>query len=286
VSDSEPEPDVTVRGPGDEPEVTVVGGVHGDEPSGVEVVRTLRDADLDLQRRVQFVVANPPAVAADERYLDSDLNRSFPGDLDGDREERLAARLCALTGDTPTLSLHATHSSAEPFALVHHDQPRAFGLAADLPLPYVVDHAAVNEGTLTACTPTVTVEAGHQHADETVETAERQARAFLRLTDALAGEPDPYPAEPAGRPGFYGMRSPVRKPADAPADAACSTLYDLRVGNFTRVPTGTRYADIEGEPLVADAPFYPVLMSECGYEDVFGYTAVRYGDDVADVPFR
>jgi predicted deacylase len=282
---SDPAPDVTVHGPGDEPEVTVVGGVHGDEPSGVEVVRRLREADLDLRRRVQFVIANPPAVEAGERYLDSDLNRSFPGDLDGDREERLAARLCSLAGETPTLSLHSTHSSAEPFALVHRDQTRAFALAADLPLPYVVDHAATTDGTMTACTPTVTVEAGRQHAEATVEAAAAQARAFLKLTDATPGEVEPYPAAPEGRPGFYGMQRAVEKPADAPADAACSTLYDLHVGNFTRVPTGTRYADVEGEPLVADAPFYPVLMSECGYEDVFGYRAVRYGGTVDDVPF-
>lgn len=282
---TEPTPDVTVHGPGDEPEVTIVGGVHGDEPSGVRAVERLRDADLDLRRRVQFVIGNPPAVAAGERYLDSDLNRSFPGDLDGDREERLAARLCALTGDTPTLSLHATHSTAEPFALVHHDQPRACELGGRLPVPYVVDHAATTGGSMTACTPTITVEAGHQHAAETADTAERQARAFLRLTGALPGEVEPYDAEPRGRPGFYAMQTAVRKPPDAPPDAACSTLYDLRVGNFTRVPTGTRYADLDGEPLIADTPFYPVLMSECGYEDVFGYRAVRFGATAADVPF-
>jgi len=72
-------PDVTVAGPG-EPEVAVVGGVHGDEPSGVHAVRTLRQADLDLQRGVMFVIANPAAVEAGQRFLDSDLNRMFPGD--------------------------------------------------------------------------------------------------------------------------------------------------------------------------------------------------------------
>ena len=73
----EPRPTIEDRGPG-EPELAVVGGVHSNEPSGVRAVERLCDADLALQRGVRFVIANPPAVAADERYLDTDLNRIFP----------------------------------------------------------------------------------------------------------------------------------------------------------------------------------------------------------------
>lgn len=124
--------DVTIRGPG-EPEVTVVGGVHGDETGGVHAVRRLREADLDLQQAVALVLANPAAVDAGERYLDSDLNRVFPGDPDGDREERLAARLCELIEDRTTLSLHGTYSEPTPFALIHRSQPREFDLVAQLP---------------------------------------------------------------------------------------------------------------------------------------------------------
>ena len=81
-------PDVTTHGPGT-PVVAIVGGIHGDEPSGVRAVERLRRAigrgEFDLQRGIALVVGNPPAVAAGVRYLDSDLNRSFPGDIGGDR---------------------------------------------------------------------------------------------------------------------------------------------------------------------------------------------------------
>ena len=59
-------PNVTVRGPGD-PELAVVGGIHGDEPGGVRAVERLRAADLSLERGVKLIIANPSAVEAGER---------------------------------------------------------------------------------------------------------------------------------------------------------------------------------------------------------------------------
>ena len=254
--------DVTVRGPG-EPEVTVVAGVHGNETGGVRAVRRLREADLDLQRGVAFVLANPAAIDAGKRYLDSDFNRVFPGDPAGDREERLAAQLCELIEDRTTLSLHGTHAKPTPFALIHRSQPREFDLAARLPVPQVVDHWGVNEETITTCGLTVEIEVGAQGSEEAAVSAEHQARAFLRRVDALPGEP------PAADPDYFHMAEPLPKPP--------GTSYELHVENFEHVPAGTVYASVDGQDLIADESFYPILMSEDGYPDIFGYK----GDKIA-----
>lgn len=228
-----PRPTIEDRGPG-EPALAIVGGIHGDEPSGVRAVKRLLDADLSLQRGVRFVVANPPAVEAGERYLDKDLNRVFPGDPDSsDREERLAARLCAATDGLPTLSIHSTHSHSEPIALASPEYPEAFRLAAQLPTPYVVDETPAVDGAFTACSTIVTLEAGCQHTDEAAATAERQARAFLAVTGALD-----TPA-PAADPSFYRMDIPVEKP---PAES-----YSLQVANFEPVSEGVVYASTPTE---------------------------------------
>ena len=260
-------PNVTVRGPGD-PELAVVGGIHGDEPGGVRAVERLRAADLSLERGVKFVVANPSAVEAGERYLETDLNRSFPGDPDGSLEERLAAELCAETDGLPTLTLHATHSTSEPFALVEHTQSAAFELADSLPVPHVVDHGHVAEGSFTDCGTVVTVEAGCQATDAAAEEAYRQARAFLAATGALPDED-----VPGTNSDYYLLEDAVEKPSGAE--------YELLVENFQRVAAGEMFARAGGVELVAHRPFYPVLMSECGYEDIFGYRASRLGDSPA-----
>lgn len=260
-------PDVTVRGPGD-PELAVVGGVHGDEPGGVRAVRRLREADLDLRRGVAFVIANPAAVAAGERFLDSDLNRQFPGEPDGDREQRLAADLCERLGSLTTLSIHGTRSRPVPFAFAHRDDPEQFDVAAELPVPHVVDHTGVTEGTVTTCGTAVEVEVGPQGTDAAAESAEHQAGAFLRRLDALPGE------EPDTDPDFYRMTDPEPKP---PADS-----HEVFVSNFERVASGTAYARAGDRTLSADEPFYPILFSGDGYDDIFGYRGEQLGESLAE----
>lgn len=263
-------PEVTAAGPG-EPEVAVVGGVHGDEPCGVRAVRRLRAADLDLRRGVLFVVANPAAVAAGRRFLDSDLNRVFPGDPHGDREHRLAAELCDLLAPLTALSIHGTHSRPEPFALVHRSEPSEYDLAATLPVPQVVDYSGVNEGTIATCGGClVEVEVGIQGTDEAADMAAFQAVSFLQRVGALPGEPPP------SDPAFFYMTERVPKPAGVRAE--------LFVENFELIPEGTVYGRVDGRDLVADEVFYPILMSETGYADIFGYKGRKLGDSLAGVP--
>jgi hypothetical protein len=57
----------------------VVGGVHGDEPLGVEIVEALRERPVPS---IDALIANPEARQSNRRYVDADLNRVFPGTLD------------------------------------------------------------------------------------------------------------------------------------------------------------------------------------------------------------
>ncbi len=260
--------DVTARGPG-EPEVAIVGGVHGDERSGIRAVRRLRDADLEFQRGVAFVLANPAAIAANEHYLDSDLNRVFPGDPNGDREERIAAQLCEFLEELTTLSLHGTKSQPTPFALIHSAHEREFELAARLPVPHVVDHRGMNEHTITTCGVSVEIELAFEDSDRETARAEYQARAFLKGVEALPGEP------PDADPDFFHMDAPVQKPS--------GETYEVYVENFERVPAGAAFASVDGREVVADEPFSPIMMSPYGFSEIFGYRGHLIGESLAEV---
>ncbi|WP_435193947.1 succinylglutamate desuccinylase [Natronomonas sp. EA1] len=265
------EPDVTTHGPGD-PEIALVGGVHGDEPSGVRAVERLREAaeagDLELQRGIKLIIANPPAVEANARYLDTDLNRTFPGDPNGNREERLAAKLCAETEGLLTFSIHATHSQDDPIALFDAAQPGVLALAARLPVPYIVDHHGVASGSHSEVNDVLTVEAGCQGTEAAAVTAEKLAIDFLRVTDCLPGTPDTADSR------YFSMTEAVPKPP--------SESYEFLAENFELVREGEVFARADGEAFTADEAFYPILMSAVGYADIFGYKGAKLGDSLGE----
>ena len=56
--------------------VLIIGGMHGNEPLGIELVRQLQNDPIE---NVDAIIANDEALAANARFTDQDLNRSFPG---------------------------------------------------------------------------------------------------------------------------------------------------------------------------------------------------------------
>lgn len=262
-------PAETVLGPGDDADVAIVGGIHGDEPSGVRAVRRVIESDTDLQRPIKLVVGNPPAVASHRRYLDADMNRVFPGDPDSqDRERRLAAALLESISDcSVVLSLHSTHSYDDPIALVSRSYPPVQSLAARLPVPHVIDPTPCFEGAFPTSAPVLTIEAGKTLTEEATENARWIVEAFLQVVDALPGEPV------AKDSTYYTMVETVSKRPDVD--------YDLLVDNFEVVDPGTTVVRSDEDEYVADDSFVPILMSETGYDDILGYKGAIAGETLS-----
>lgn len=112
----------------DGPKVAVVGGIHGNEVTGQEVVQTLADmissGQYELARGTLLLVTcgNPLAAARGTRGSteSADLNRCFRSRVlnqsDGDYEERRARELARfISGSMFVLDLHATRLPSEPF---------------------------------------------------------------------------------------------------------------------------------------------------------------------------
>lgn len=74
--------------------VLVMGGMHGNEPLGIDIVKLFQKNPV---KNVNTVLANDLATKANSRFVEQDLNRSFPGDCDSNNyEPRRAAQLLAL----------------------------------------------------------------------------------------------------------------------------------------------------------------------------------------------
>jgi hypothetical protein len=264
-----------IREFGDDPDVAVVAGIHGDEPCGPEAVESLLADPPAFGRPVKFVVANEAALERGVRYLDEDLNRAFPGDSAAESHEgRLAERLLTELDGCTTLALHSTQSYAGPFALVDTVDPATAEICAKLPVDAVVETDAYAGGRLIDYPRTVEVECGLQWSETAAANARELVTAFLEATDVL-----PAASGLGGGDDVPVFRLTNRVPKAPAAD------YEVFVDNFERVEPGVPFASAEGENRVAEEPFYPILMSAAGYDDVFGYAGERVGR-LADVATR
>jgi predicted deacylase len=250
-----------------EPEIAVVGAIHGDEPCGEYAVRTLLDEQPPVKRPVKCIVANEEALAAEQRYVETDLNRAFPGDPHAPTHEgRLAAALAEELRGCTVLGLHSTQSYDGMFALVDEVGPATRSICPRLSIDAVVETTGANEGRIFAVAPdTIEIECGYQQSPEAAENAVQVTREFLAATGTL---PDAGGARQVDLPVFR-LRGPIPKRA--------ADTYDVFVSNFEEVTAGEVFAAMGGEDVVADEPFHPVLLSSHGYEDVFGYRAERVG---------
>jgi aspartoacylase len=81
--------------------VLLVGGTHGNELTGIHLVRHWQKQSAKKQFKsfqLEYLIANPQAIEANKRYLEHDLNRCFKlSDLEDDSltsfEQRLAKKI-------------------------------------------------------------------------------------------------------------------------------------------------------------------------------------------------
>jgi hypothetical protein len=90
--------------------IAVVGCQHGNEVIGRQVYDVIKARQNEF-KNLLVIVANTDAYVANKRYIDQDLNRSFPGDPRGNTEERLAAEILPLITEADyVIDLHTTTS--------------------------------------------------------------------------------------------------------------------------------------------------------------------------------
>jgi predicted deacylase len=208
-----------VRGEAAGPTLVVVGGVHGNEPAGVEAARLvlgrLRADNVPVRGEVVGLVGNVRALAARRRYLARDLNRLWtaervdeargagdrPGTVTLDGAElteqvELVAELdeiiAAARGPVVALDLHTTSAAGIPFGVVG-GTPAHRALAKDFPLPGIVGLEEMLAGVLTGYLGarglvTLAVEGGQSGSAEAAANLEAVLTIALAASGCVAPE--------------------------------------------------------------------------------------------------
>jgi predicted deacylase len=201
-----------LRGRAVGPTLIVVGGVHGNEPAGVEAARAVFDrlrADaVEVRGEVVGLKGNVRGLEANRRFIATDLNRLWtPEKLaaaraeatpDGERAEmlELAAELdrviAATRGPVVVLDLHTTSAAGIPFGVVGPTTAhRAF--AHGFPIPSIVGLEELLEGVLTRYLGdrgvlTLAVEGGQTGTADAVANLHAVITIGLAVTGVVAPE--------------------------------------------------------------------------------------------------
>jgi len=201
----------------DGPTVSVIAGQHGIELNGPAVARRLGDrlSTMSIAGTVRVLpVANPPAMdhrsymgPAAYDVVNPNLNRVWPGDLDGTLTERIAARLWdRLTDSDAIVDLHTGTPAMLPHVRYCDDGTNADRLATAFGVAHLlVDDPPASDRTQTtlrnaasqAEIPALTVELANSRAVETEAVAaglEGVTNVFKTI-GVIAGEPAEPPAQ-------------------------------------------------------------------------------------------
>jgi uncharacterized protein len=267
-------------GPKEGPTMVLLGGIHGDEATGVETVRRIIEA-IDVDELSGSVVAipvcNPLAYDAMTRHTLQDglnLNRIFPGDRKGSVTEQIAAVVAEVVGEADyLLDYHSSGLYSTVDYAFLHEGGEALSEAYSATLLY---RQAPYSGSaiglaVSAGTPAMMSElgGGGQLTREYLDRAVRGTLNVLRTVGILSGDPE--------------------KPADHTVMTTLITLRPTKGGALishygpetltTSVPKGTVLGEVINphsleveEELVA--PFDPTIIVLTREE----YTRVAPGD--------
>ncbi len=254
------------------PLLICVGGMHGNEPAGIEAIRAVVDKLHATRPAMRGMIVglggNLAALGRNERFVNRDLNRQWltervehlrsrgPGDNppaeDVEQWELLTAidsLILARTGRPIFLDLHSTSGPGAPFAIIEDTLPNR-RLAFNLPLPVILGLEEKVEGTFIDFINGlghrgISVEGGQQGDPDTV----LHHQAVIWLTMESAGLIRSSDAEPIKRARQHLQR------VGKPFPRVLETRHRHGVGDgdcFVMRPGYSNFSKVEPDEHVAD----------------------------------
>lgn len=114
-------------------EILFIVCTHGDETMPLEVMKgVISEYGLEnWERKFELLIANPKALEKKVRYIDTDLNRVYPGNLDSELyEEKRAAEIFEYAKNFKcTIDIHTTTADTGLFTLITKNTEKNSALA-------------------------------------------------------------------------------------------------------------------------------------------------------------
>lgn len=250
------------------PVVAVVGGMHGNERVGLRVFERIRKSISPTQGTLKLIIANPYALTRNTRYIDLDLNRSFPGNSQGGVEERLAAKLVDTVKDCDyLLDLHSCSVATKPFCIIRTKDGEDQELAKMTGLSHIVIYPRNTQGggsLIDYARCGIGLELGLHNAAATISAG---YYAVKNVLTAFCMIESVERVDLRNKKMIFAITSHIAKPKGIRLNNA--------IRNFQLVRKGTVLGNVGRKVFKAKEDFYPVLYGEQAYKDILCMVAKK-----------
>lgn len=219
----------------------VVVCLHGDELFGLEVVDK-------LSKKIPIFIGNPEAIKNKTRFLQSDLNRVFPGNVKGNNEEKRAVYILnKLKNFKCIIDIHSSSSDTQLFGIITKPNKEKINLAKKLGLNKLVimpKKFASGKALIDHVPCGISLEVGPHEKKEIVEDV-------IKALNNLNGKPNEQ------SPVIYEVAEIIFGEDDA----------EFFITNFQEVKKGDLIAKGKKE-YFAETDFTPIFVGEKAYKNI------------------
>lgn len=248
--------------------ILVIGCLHGHELIGKRVIEELRRLSISGGTLIT-VIANTRAIKAGKRFIDQDLNRSFPGSPQGNYEERLASALMPLLNKADVvIDIHSTTVGlTSSIILTKVNKSIRELLLTFNPKRVIVMEKKVGKTALTGhCRTGLSFEYG----------ADKSERAYKETLKDIVSILDGYGVS-TGKKKTSLRISPQTEYFESVGSLVRPAGFRLKktIKNFALVKKGEVVAQKGSETQKALHDFYPFLFREKSYKEIWGFMAKK-----------
>ncbi len=236
---------------------------HGDELIGLKVAEELKKLKIS-DDIFQVHIANKEAYEKGIRFIDKDLNRSFPGNPNGCYEEKLATKIFPIIEDADIVfDIHSTTSGLKDAVIVTKLDSKTQKYLDIISPKYVLFMAFSKSNALISNAKVgLAFEYGRENDIKVLNNIVNDIKkvlAHLGLIDNVKLL--------KRKTKYFKINETVEKPKNF------KLMQSIK--NFKIVKKGEPYAYLNNKFLKAKKDFYPILFGENNYETIFGFRGIE-----------
>lgn len=251
--------------------IIIIGATHGHERIGARVIEALQKISIPNDS-VECIIGNPRAYEHNVPFVESDLNRVFPGDAHGTYEERRAHELSEKirTADI-VIDIHSTNttdlSENSMLIVTKYDDATRDILDFIAPPKVLVMNYKNTNALISQAKIGIAFEYGRDTSDAVLQATLFDIVRVLIRCGIISENPFMNP-RPSTATEVYEIYDAFSK------DPNVKYILNSHLKNFELCQRGFEIAtDQNGEVIQAPEDFYPILFGENRYTHIFGFRA-------------